>query len=142
MGCASRTQGKPATDSFKSFCIAFASAAVLLCGTVGAQPSEQDLSRLSLEDLGKIVVTSVAKSPEPLADAPAAVYVITHDLIMRSGATSLPEILRLAPNLFVAQTSPSSYTIAARGLSGNPADQNFANKLLVLIDGRSVYSPL
>ena len=142
MGCASRTQGKPATDSFKSLCIALASATVLVCGAVGAQPSEQDLSRLSLEDLGKIVVTSVAKSPEPLADAPAAVYVITHDLIMRSGATSLPEILRLAPNLEVFQTSPSNYVITARGFSGNSAAQNYSDKLLVLIDGRSVYSPI
>lgn len=97
---------------------------------------------MSIEDLATIEISSVSKSPEQLSDAAAAIYVISHDDIVRSGATSLPEILRLAPNLFVAQTSPSSYTIAARGLSGNPADQNFANKLLVLIDGRSVYSPL
>ena len=107
-----------------------------------AQPSPQDLGNLSLEDLGQVVVTSVSKSPEPLSDAPAAVYVISHDDIVRSGATSLPEILRLAPNLDVMQLSPSNYTITARGLSGNPGVQNFPNKLLVLIDGRSVYSPL
>ncbi|MGH8145414.1 MAG: TonB-dependent receptor plug domain-containing protein, partial [Rhodanobacteraceae bacterium] len=111
-------------------------------GTAFSQGSLQSLSNLSLQDLGKIVVTSVAKNPEPLADAPAAVYVITHDEIMRSGATTLPEILRLAPNLGVFQLSASNYIVTSRGLSGNQSAQNFPNKLLVLIDGRSVYSPL
>jgi iron complex outermembrane receptor protein len=108
----------------------------------GAVSLPQDLSHLSLEDLGKVVVSSVAKTPEPLGDAAAAVYVIGHDDILRSGATNLPDILRLAPNLAVFQTSPSNYVITARGFSGNNAAQNFPNKLLVLIDGRSVYSPI
>ena len=60
-----------------------------------------DLSDLTLEDLGRVVISSVAKAPEPLAKAPAAVYVISHDDIIRSGATSIAEILRLAPNLDV-----------------------------------------
>ncbi|HEV2623302.1 MAG TPA: TonB-dependent receptor [Frateuria sp.] len=102
----------------------------------------QDLGDLSLENLGKLLVSSVAKSPEPLADAAAAVYVITHDDIVRSGASTLPDVLRLAPNLEVFQTGPGGYTITARGFSGNNAAQNFPNKLLVLIDGRSVYSPI
>jgi iron complex outermembrane receptor protein len=84
----------------------------------------------------------VSKVPEPLRNTPAALYVITHDDILRSGATSIPEILRLAPNLLVAQLTSSSYTAAARGFGGNPDVQNFSNKLLILIDGRSVYSPL
>jgi len=111
-------------------------------GIAHAQPSPQDLGTLSLEDLGNVVVTSVSKSAEPLSDAPAAVYVINHDDIIRSGATSLPEMLRLAPNLDVMQLSPSNYIVTSRGLSGNQQAQNFPNKLLVLIDGRSVYSPL
>ncbi|HEX7369513.1 MAG TPA: TonB-dependent receptor [Rhodanobacteraceae bacterium] len=102
----------------------------------------QNLGNLSLQDLGQVVVTSVAKNPEPLSDAPAAIYVITHDEIMRSGATSLPEILRLAPNIDVMQLSPSNFIVTSRGLSGNQTAQNFPNKLLVEIDGRSVYSPL
>jgi iron complex outermembrane receptor protein len=114
----------------------------LWAGAAWPQGALQNLGKLSLQDLGKIVVTSVAKSPEPLADAPAAVYVITHDEIMRSGATTLPEILRLAPNLGVFQLSPSNYIVASRGLSGSQQAQNFPNKLLVLIDGRSVYNPL
>jgi iron complex outermembrane recepter protein len=104
--------------------------------------STAELKKLSVEELMNIEVTSVSKRSEPVADAPAAIYVITHDDIMRSGATSLPEVLRLAPNLEVFQLSPSNYVVTARGFSGNTADQNFSNKLLVLIDGRSVYSPL
>jgi iron complex outermembrane receptor protein len=109
----------------------------------GSGPSRvEDLRELSIDQLAQVQVTSVAKSPEPLSDAPAAIYVISHDDIIRSGAISLPEILRLAPNLDVVQTSASSYIITARGFSGNVTDQNFTNKLLVLIDGRSVYTPL
>jgi iron complex outermembrane receptor protein len=101
-----------------------------------------DLSKLSIEELGDIQVTSVSKRPEAIGQAPSAIYVITHDEIMRSGAASLPEMLRLAPNLEVQQTSASRYVITARGMNGAPAAQNFSNKLLVMIDGRSVYTPL
>jgi iron complex outermembrane recepter protein len=100
------------------------------------------LKLMSLEQLANVQVTSVSKTGQPLSDAAAAIYVISHDDIVRSGATSLPEVLRLAPNLQVFQTSPSNYVITARGFSGNSADQNFSDKLLVLIDGRTVYSPL
>ena len=120
-------------------------AVVILSFTASAsaqQVSTNALKKLSVEELMNIEVTSVSKTAEPLSDAPAAIYVITHEAIVRSGATSIPEILRLAPNLLVMQTSASSYTITARGFSGNVADQNFSDKLLVLIDGRSVYSPL
>jgi iron complex outermembrane receptor protein len=101
-----------------------------------------DLGRMSIDDLANLEVTSVSRTAQPVSQAPAAVYVITSDDIEQSGATSIPEILRLAPNLEVAQTSPSNYSISARGFLGNPQDQNFSNKLLVLIDGRSVYTPL
>lgn len=101
-------------------------------------PTVKDLSRLSLEELAEIRVTSVFKRPEPLSEAPAAIYVITHDAIRRSGATSLPEALRLAPNLNVARLNAREYTISARGFNTFQA----SNKLLVLIDGRSVYTPL
>lgn len=100
------------------------------------------LAQMSLRDLANLVVTSVSKAPEPLSRAPAAVYVITHDEIVRSGATSIPDALRLAPNLEVRQLTSTTYAISARGFGGAQADQNFSNKLLVLIDGRSVYNPL
>jgi iron complex outermembrane recepter protein len=106
------------------------------------QVASADVQQLSIEQLADVEITSVSKSPQSLSTAAAAAYVITHDDVIRSGATSLPEILRLAPNLEVMQTSPSNYEIAARGFNGNSADQNFPDKLLVLIDGRSVYTPL
>jgi iron complex outermembrane receptor protein len=99
--------------------------------------SPEDLSRMSLEDLANIEVSSVLKKPERLSDAAAAIYVITHEDIRRSGYTSIPEILRLAPNLQVSRVDSSQYAITARGFNSTTA-----NKLQVLIDGRSVYTPL
>ncbi|HVV64744.1 MAG TPA: TonB-dependent receptor [Rhizomicrobium sp.] len=98
-----------------------------------------DLGALSIEELANIPVVSVSKRPESLSGAPAAIFVITQDDIRRSGATSIAEILRLAPNLQVAQLSASTYAITARGFNQPTAT---ANKLLVLIDGRVAYSPL
>src|ERR1700678_226001 len=103
---------------------------------------EEDLTRLSLQDLANVEVTSVSKAPEELQRAAASIYVITHEQIVRSGATRLMDALRLAPNLLITQTSATNYVISARGFGGNPAAQNFSNKLLMLIDGRSVYTPL
>jgi iron complex outermembrane receptor protein len=104
--------------------------------------SEQptDLTSLSLEELGNIKITSVSKKPERLSDAAASVFVITAEDIRRSGARTIPEALRLAPNLQVAETNAVGYAISARGMNGS--GNSAPNKLLVLIDGRSVYSPL
>jgi iron complex outermembrane receptor protein len=103
---------------------------------------QPDLTNLSIEQLAQIRVTSVSKQAQPLSDAPASLYVIDHDQIVRSGAVTIPEILRLAPNLQVYQTSPAHWVVTARGLNGDPAAQSFSNKLLVLVDGRTVYTPL
>jgi iron complex outermembrane receptor protein len=100
--------------------------------------SLEDLRNLSIEDLANIEITSVSRRPEPLSQAAASVYVITGEDIRRSGATNLPEALRLAPNLEVARRDSHQYAISARGFNSIEA----ANKLLVLIDGRTVYSPL
>ena len=91
----------------------------------------------SLEQLSEIVVTSVSRQETRLADAPASIYLISGAEIRRAGATSLPEALRLAPNLQVARADTRSYAITARGFSSTGE-----NKLLVMIDGRSVYSSL
>ncbi len=99
-----------------------------------AQPSLVDLS---LEELGNVTITSAARREQRLADAPASIFVITADDIRRSGATRLPEALRLAPNLQVSEAYGGGYTVSARGFSSSSA-----NKLLVLVDGRAVYSPL
>ena len=117
--------------------------AVALCSiafwSVPAAAEEQpDLANLSIEQLAQIKVTSASKQAEPLSQAPAALYVITGQDIEDSGALSLPEALRLAPNLNVQQIDASQYAIAARGFNGIQA----GNKLLVLIDGRSIYTPL
>ncbi len=97
------------------------------------------LADYSLEQLSDIVVTSVSRQDEALGRAPASVYVIQGAEIARSGATTLPEALRLAPNLQIAQTGAATYAISARGFNNSNA---LANKLLVMVDGRSVYSPL
>jgi iron complex outermembrane recepter protein len=98
-----------------------------------------NLADLDLEQLANIEVTSVTGKPERLSDAAASIYVITNEDIRRSGARTLPEALRLAPNLQVARSSASGYAISARGFNN---DSGLANKLLVMIDGRTVYSPL
>jgi iron complex outermembrane recepter protein len=99
--------------------------------------ASQALKKLSIEELMNIEVTSVSKAPEKLTQAASAIQVITQDDILRSGATSIPEALRLAPNLQVAQLNSHHWIISARGFNST-----FANKLLVMIDGRTVYSPL
>lgn len=104
---------------------------------IDEQP-QQDLSRLSLEELAQVEVTSVSRRPEPLSAAAAAVFVITEEDIRRSGAASLPEALRLAPNLNVQRVNAVDYAISARGFNGYET----SNKLLVLLDGRSLYSTL
>jgi len=99
--------------------------------------SQGALKKLSLEQLMNVEVTSVSKRPEKLSQVASAIQLITQDDIRRSGATSLPEALRLASNLEVAQVDSRNWAISARGFNSTTA-----NKLLVLIDGRTVYTPL
>src|SRR3984893_6125567 len=100
-------------------------------------PTIGELKQLNVEDLMNIQVTSVARHPEKLIEAASAIQVITHDDIRRSGATSIPEALRLADNLQVAQKNAHDWAISVRGFN-----TDLANKLLVMIDGRTVYTPL
>jgi iron complex outermembrane receptor protein len=102
-----------------------------------SQEAPGSLKKLSLEELGDIEVTSVSKEPVKVSQTPAAIYVITQEDIRRSGATSIPEALRLAPGVEVAQVDSDHWSIAIRGFAGQ-----FSKSLLVLIDGRSVYTPL
>jgi iron complex outermembrane receptor protein len=97
----------------------------------------EDIADLSLEELANVQVTSVSKRPESLSNAASSIFVITGTDIHRAGATTLPEALRLAPNLEVARVDARNYAVTSRGFSSP-----FENKLLVLIDGRTVYSPL
>ena len=116
---------------------------VLLAGVVfaastrvaRAQLAAPDLANATLEELMNIRVTSAARKSQRAEDVPAAIYVITGRDIRQSGLTTLPEILRLAPGVQVAQVSASKWAVSIRGFN-SPV----SNKLLVLIDGRSVYS--
>ncbi|WP_239700791.1 TonB-dependent siderophore receptor [Massilia sp. 9096] len=126
--------------SLSLLCASLLAAFPVHANEAAQQQQGGDFADLSIEELANIDVTSVSRRPERLQDAPASVFVITADDIRRSGARSLPEALRLAPNLNVARATNNNYAISARGLNGT-ADSP-ANKLLVMIDGRSVYSPL
>jgi len=103
-----------------------------------AAPANPDLSQLSIEELAQLPVRSASKREEPLSAAATALFVITSDDIVNSAADSLPEALRLAPNLNVQQVNGHEYAISARGFNSVET----ANKLLVLMDGRSIYSTL
>jgi len=99
--------------------------------------SRGDLKKMSIEELFNLEVTTVSTKPEALSATPAAVKVVTGDDIRRMGALSIPEALRYIPGVEVARVDNRQYAITARGFNGT-----IANKLLVLIDGRSVYTPL
>jgi len=115
---------------------ALLSFALLVGGPVAAE-DEVDLASFDLEDLLSMEVTSVSKKSERAFEAPAAAFVITSEDIRRSGMRTIPELLRMVPGVQVAQMNSSFYSISLRGFAGT-----FSSKLLVLIDGRSVYTPL
>lgn len=102
------------------------------------QSALEDFRTLSIDELMNVEITSVSKRAEPVSKAPASVFVITGEDIRRAGAVSLPDALRLAPNLTVARLTANSYAISSRGFNSLES----SNKLLVLVDGRSIYTPL
>ncbi|MCM8855953.1 MAG: TonB-dependent receptor [Candidatus Thiodiazotropha sp.] len=108
--------------------------------TAGTTNESEELNRLkhlSLDDLLEVTVTSVSRKAQTLSDAASAIYVITQEDIRRSGMTQIPELLRMVPGMHVAQIDANKWAISARGFNGR-----YANKLLVLMDGRSLYTPL
>ena len=116
---------------------------ILLAAIAAAQASltpEQSrnpVKELTLEQLGDVEVTSVSKAPEQVWKTPAAIYVITQEDIQRSGVTTIPDALRLAPGVQVAEFDSSHWAVGIRGFASQ-----FSRSVLVLIDGRSVYTPL
>jgi iron complex outermembrane receptor protein len=102
-----------------------------------AANSGQPLKQLSLADLGNVEVTTTSKKPEEVWKTAAAIYVLTQEDIRRSGATSLPELLRLVPGVEVARVNSNQWSVGIRGFGSS-----FSKSVLVLIDGRSVYTPL
>ena len=122
---------------FSSFC---GFAVVLLVATGASAESmddTDDLANLSLEELLATEITTLSRKAESLGGAPAAVFVISQSDIRRSGARSIPELLRMVPGMQVAQIDGNKWAVTARGANGR-----FANKLLVLMDGRTLYTPM
>jgi iron complex outermembrane recepter protein len=112
-------------------------AALLLAPAPARAQAALEVTQMSLEDLMNIQLTTLSRKPQRLTDTAAAAYVLTADDIQRSGATNLPDALRLVPGLEVERIGSGRWAVSARGFNGR-----FANKLQVLIDGRSVYAPL
>ncbi|MBI5468977.1 MAG: TonB-dependent receptor [Deltaproteobacteria bacterium] len=112
-------------------------ASLTVCRASDMEEHSKDLMTLSIEELMDIEVTSVSKKLQKLLEAPAAVFVVTQEDIRRSGASNIPDALRMVPGLQVARIDANKWAITSRGFNGR-----FANKLLVMIDGRSVYTPL
>ena len=132
--------GYKSTPKIKKF-TAVLFAALLLAPIEGAWAADNEnaasIENLSLDDLMQTEVSSVSRKSQTLSNTAAAVFVVNQEDIRRSGATSIPEALRYVPGLEVSQGSSHTWDISARGFNGQ-----YANKLLVLIDGRAVYSPL
>lgn len=134
------------SDFSRSGLLAGACAAIglLAGGHAFAQERDQpvatnELGELSLEQLGDVQVTSVSRSAQSIGEAPAAIFVVSADDINRAGIRSIPAALRLAPNLQVARIDSANYAVTARGFNHSSGT---SNKLLVLMDGRIVYTPL
>jgi iron complex outermembrane recepter protein len=115
-------------------------AALVLSPAAAAQAQEADstdFSKMNLEQLMEVEVTSVSKRPQKANEVAAAVFVITQEDIRTSGATNIPQVLRMAPGVEVAQLDANKWAITIRGFNGR-----YANKLLVLQDGRNLYTPV
>ncbi len=113
--------------------------AVLLAGsavTSYAQQEPEKLSSMSIEDLLNVEVTSVSKTEQKLSQTASAIYVITQEDIKSSGATNIPDLLRMVPGMDVAQINANTWAISARGFN-----RRYADGLMVLLDGRSIYLP-
>jgi iron complex outermembrane recepter protein len=126
-----------AAQHFRALLAAVSLLSLAAPGSLGADPAPTDLTELSLDQLAQMKVTIASKHEEQLSQTPAAITVITQDDIRRSGVTSIPEVLRLVPGLDVARVDAHQWAITARGFN-----EDFPNKLLVMIDGRTVYTPL
>src|SRR5665213_42969 len=104
--------------------------------SASGSPAPQDISSASIEDLMNIQVTSVSKTEQSLSRTASAVFVVSQEDIRRSGATNIPDVLRMVPGVQVAQINANTWAISARGFN-----DRFSNELMVLVDGRTVYTP-
>ena len=121
-------------------CLRFLLLYIFTISTVFASqstPLKQDIFDVPLAELLKVKISTVSRKPQTLSETAAAVFVISQEDIRRSSANSIPELLRMAPGLSVARIDGNKWSVTSRGYSGR-----FADDLLVMIDGRTVYSPL
>lgn len=129
------TPGQSLTLSEK---IKFCAACLLACAPLAvSNAAGQDLGLLSLDELLELEAVSAAKVPEKASDTPAAITIITQEDLRRNGVQSIPEALRMVPGMHVYQIDANKWAVSARGFASR-----FANKMLVMIDGRTVYSNL
>jgi iron complex outermembrane recepter protein len=117
--------------------LVFAAIATLVLPGFPTHAQSTDLTQTSLEDLMNVKVTSVSRREQTTSQAAAAIFVISREDIRRSGALNIPTLLRMVPGLDVAQIDASKWAVSARGFNGQ-----YSDKLLVLVDGRTVYSPI
>lgn len=128
----------PPPQTLKNWRLSLLRAMLCLGASTAVLPAwSEDLLNLALEDLLKIEISSASRKVQLVQDVAAAVFVISREDIRRSGASTIPEVLRMAPGVEVARIANNRWAVSIRGFNGR-----FANKLLVLKDGRSVYSPL
>jgi iron complex outermembrane receptor protein len=142
--CDENTPGMRVTTLFfrlRKLIVFVAMASAVVCYGATAEKihpiEEQQLKSMSLEQLGNVEVTTASKQPEEVWKTPAAVFVITSEDIRRSSATTLPGLLRLVPGVQVSRSQSDEWGVGIRGFTSG-----FSKDLLVLIDGRSVYTPL
>lgn len=109
---------------------------ILSAASSFAVPQHHDFLDMSLKELMSVSITSVSKKPQNLSDSAAAIFVITNEDLLRSGATSIPEALRMVPGIHVARIDSNKWAVSSRGFNNR-----FTKKLLVLVDGRTVYTP-
>ncbi len=132
-GCAPNGWGRLLANA--AACALVCLATLLMATPAWSQEQHTDLTNQSLEDLMNVRVTSVAKKEQKLSQTASAIFVITSEDIRRSGATNIPDLLRMVPGMDVAQINGNAWAISARGLN-----DRFSNELLVMMDGRSVYT--
>jgi iron complex outermembrane receptor protein len=134
---ARRSSSKGETVFFALICLIFPAAISAQASSDAADSAENPVKQLTLRELGDVEVTSVSKVPERTRKTNAAIYVITNDDIRRSGVSSIPDALRLAPGVEVAQIDSNKWSIGIRGFGSR-----LSRDVLVLIDGRTVYTTL
>src|SRR5580700_2633801 len=122
---------------FRNTCLGFTLAALTIAAGIAQTAPPVDLTGASLEDLMDIQVTSVSRKEQSLSKAASSVYVITQDDIRHSGSTNVPDLLRMVPGVDVARINANTWAISIRGFN-----YRYSSKVLVLIDGRTVYTSL